>query len=220
MIVPPHGRLFFERVATLRILLKTPMFRWLVLAAIGGTIIITAVVIARPVTVTEIVDGDTVRLSDGELVRLLGIDTPEHGEPFFAEATEFLARRIDGRQVELTFDYTRRDHYRRLLGYLWLDDSLINLHIVRNGLARVYAWPPDTLHYRTLVRAQTEARRHKRGIWSLPAPEPESLYVIHTKRFRFHRPDCPAAAATSTTSTRSRDSLLDSGLSACRSCRP
>lgn len=185
-----------------------------------ASVMIALLAYARPVEVAEIIDGDTVRLSDGELVRLLGIDTPEHGEPFFDEASKSLTRSILGREVELTFDYTRRDHYHRLLGYVWLNDTLVNLQLVRNGLARVYAWPPDTLYYRNFVAVQTEARHEKRGIWSLPPPPAESLYVIHAARFRFHRPDCAAASSADSTVAISRDSLLDLGFSPCRSCRP
>lgn len=187
---------------------------------LGAILLIAVVAWPRPVTVVEVIDGDTVRLADGELVRLLGIDTPEHEEPYWEEATTFLSDLVNNREVNLTFDYTRRDHYRRLLGYLWLGDTLVNLLMIRAGLARVYAWPPDTLLFRRLVAAQTDARKARRGIWSLPPPRPESLYVINRTRFRFHRPACKSVRADDERTALPRDSLLNQGLCPCRTCKP
>ena len=174
----------------------------------------------RPVRVIGVLDGDTVRLDDGELVRLVGIDTPERGESLYVEARDLLEHLIVNREAELEFDYTRRDHYKRLLGYLWLGDTLVNRYIVANGFARVYAWPPDTLHFRSMLDAQTDARHKKLGIWSLPLPEPESLYVIHATKYRFHRPSCGSVKRKDTRTPLSRDSLLSLGFAPCRTCKP
>lgn len=174
----------------------------------------------RTQLVTRVVDGDTVRLDDGEAVRLLGIDTPERNEPLYTEASALLSRLVFERDVTLEFDQTRRDHYKRLLAHLWVRDSLVNEVMVASGLARVYMWPPDTLHRARLVAAQKEARTRKIGLWSLPPPRLEPHYVIHQRRMRFHRPDCPAARSSRQETARNRDSLLDLGFSACRTCRP
>ena len=40
--------------------------------------------------VESVIDGDTIILATGEHVRLLGIDTPERGECYYQEATDFL----------------------------------------------------------------------------------------------------------------------------------
>jgi micrococcal nuclease len=174
----------------------------------------------RTQVVTRVVDGDTVRLDDGEAVRLLGIDTPERNEPLYTEASALLYRLVFERAVRLEFDRTRRDHYRRLLAHIWLGDTLVNELLVASGLARVYLWPPDTLHRARLVEAQKAARNGKLGLWSLAPPRLEAHYVIHEGRMRFHRPGCPAARGAHPPVAQSRDSLLDLGYSACRTCRP
>jgi len=71
--------------------------------------------------VTEIVDGDTFKISpnwkwneqEGDTVRPNGYDTPEKGEPGYQAAKEKLERLILGKEVELknTIGIT----YRRLL---------------------------------------------------------------------------------------------------------
>jgi micrococcal nuclease len=171
-------------------------------------------------TVRQVFDGDTVQLDDGEVVRLLGIDTPERSEPFHARATQYLAGRIHDRHVRLEFDRTRRDTYRRLLAHVWLGDTLINEELVQQGYARVYIWSPDTLHFTRLVNAQSAAREARRGIWSVAPPKPEAFYIIHIERLRFHRPGCRSAPHEPVPRGTSRDSLLDLGYSACRMCRP
>jgi endonuclease YncB( thermonuclease family) len=166
------------------------------------------------------VDGDTVRLSDGESVRLLGIDTPERGEPLYREATDVLAQLVRDREVRLEFAGNRRDHYQRLLAHLWLNDTLVNEQMVRTGMARLYIWPPDTLHFGRLLAAQTAARQGREGIWSLPAPPREVYYVVHRERLRFHRPSCRSAPRRAERRRVTRDLLLDSGYCACRTCKP
>ena len=54
--------------------------------------------------VTRVIDGDTVELSNGERVRLIGIDTPEIDEYYYEEATEELRSLIEGKTVRMESD--------------------------------------------------------------------------------------------------------------------
>ena len=58
-------------------------------------------------TVISIVDGDTVDLSDGRRVRLLGIDTPEQGECGFEQVSEFGRSTLLHRPVTVATNPTR-----------------------------------------------------------------------------------------------------------------
>ncbi|MBI3003638.1 MAG: thermonuclease, partial [candidate division NC10 bacterium] len=51
--------------------------------------------------VVRVLDGDTAVLASGERVRYLGINAPETGEPFAAEATARNAALVAGRTVTL-----------------------------------------------------------------------------------------------------------------------
>jgi endonuclease YncB( thermonuclease family) len=53
------------------------------------------------VTVKRAVDGDTPKLDDGRLVRLLGINAPEPDQCADAGATEYARSRVEGRRVKL-----------------------------------------------------------------------------------------------------------------------
>ncbi len=40
--------------------------------------------------VDRVIDGDTVEMSTGQTIRIIGVDTPEAGQPCYAEATAAL----------------------------------------------------------------------------------------------------------------------------------
>lgn len=170
--------------------------------------------------VLRVVDGDTAVLEDGEVVRILSIDTPERGDTLYREATEYLKTFLEGRKVSLELGRRRRDAYHRLLGHLWIGDTLVSERLVEAGLARLYPFPDDTVHLRRLAAAQHRARISKTGIWQMAAPARCSVYVIHPVSMRFHRPDCRSARTLTERSSKSREELFDLGLAACRNCRP
>jgi micrococcal nuclease len=64
-------------------------------------------------TVKRVVDGDTILLTNGERVRLIGVDTPETKHPekpieyFGKEAYQFTKRMVEGKEVRLEYDQTR-----------------------------------------------------------------------------------------------------------------
>jgi micrococcal nuclease len=59
-------------------------------------------------TVYRITDGDTVNVSpevrDNGTVRLIGVDTPERGEPLYEEAAAFAEDNLVGERVTLELD--------------------------------------------------------------------------------------------------------------------
>jgi micrococcal nuclease len=126
------------------------------------------------VRVVEVVDGDTIRVDlNGEEtpVRLIGIDTPEKDGPYTDEecfgvrATQFTARALGGRDVELEFDVERTDRYDRTLAYVWIDDSLFNERILREGYAVLATCPPNVRYVDRFTTAQQRARDGQAGLW-------------------------------------------------------
>ncbi|MED4581602.1 thermonuclease family protein [Brevibacillus choshinensis] len=138
-------------------------------------------------TVQRVVDGDTVELSTGEKVRLIGVDTPEtvkpnHPvEPYGKEASDFSKQLLTGQKVTLKFDVEPYDKYKRLLAYMYLQDgTFVNEKLVRDGYARIMTIPPNVAYADLFLEAEREARENNRGLWgkstqnpSMPSPSTE-----------------------------------------------
>ena len=130
--------------------------------------------------VTKVTDGDTIHvayLGHDERVRLIGINTPEvpwyggKGECYGVEAGLYARRRLSGKSVRLSFDVARRDRYGRLLAYVYLDDELFNLTLVRLGYATSDPVPPDTAMAPEFAAAERAARGMRAGLWkACPSP--------------------------------------------------
>jgi len=124
------------------------------------------------VTVTRVIDGDTIEIEGGQKVRYIGINTPESVDPrrpvqcFGVEASNLNKNLVEGKKVRLEKDISETDKYGRLLRYVWLGDTLINDYLVRSGFAQAYSYPPDILYSQEFTAAQTEARDAGRGLWS------------------------------------------------------
>jgi micrococcal nuclease len=129
-------------------------------------------------TVARIVDGDTIVVDLGGKdmkVRYIGMDTPEvvdpesPVEPMGPEAAAANERLVGGKTVYLERDVSETDRYGRLLRYVWLKDggtwTLVNLELVRLGLAKALSYPPDTKYDGVLATAQTSAERSFVGLW-------------------------------------------------------
>lgn len=116
------------------------------------------------VTVSKIIDGDTIMLSNGDIVRLIGIDAPERNQPLFAEVKNELEKLV-GKQVRLEKDVSHKDSYGRLLRYAFLDEYFVNLELIRNGLAVAYVVEPDTKYAEEFLQAEIYAKKNKLGIW-------------------------------------------------------
>jgi endonuclease YncB( thermonuclease family) len=92
--------------------------------------------LSRPTfLVVDVIDGDTIRLGNGERVRLVGIDSPEDGQCGSAEATENLTSLILGERVRLTISDEDRDRYGRLLRYVDLGNLDAGLRQIKDGFA-------------------------------------------------------------------------------------
>ncbi len=97
--------------------------------------------------VARAIDGDTVELETGERVRYLMIDTPEitngKHDCYGAEARDFNAGLVEGREISLSYDVECEDDYGRLLAYVEIGDREVNALMVERGFACVLRIPPN-----------------------------------------------------------------------------
>ncbi len=184
----------------------------------------------REALVLHVGDGDTVNIENHLKVRLLGIDAPElekEGRPadFLAhKAKAELSKLVKGRRVRLEYDQLRYDQYGRLLAYLFLPDgAMVNAELVRQGLAKVYIFPPNTRFQEPLMAAQRQAIEARRGIWQKALNQDEPYYLGNRSSLRVHRPSCPQGQQISPANRIKINSLKDAylqGYSPCRTCKP
>ena len=91
---------------------------------------------ATTVTVTDVVDGDTVDVSTGETIRIIGIDTPERGVCGYSDATDNMEALVLGQPVTLTPGARDDvDKYGRLLRYVDVNGVDAGLDQINKGLA-------------------------------------------------------------------------------------
>ena len=128
-------------------------------------------------TVEHVVDGDTIVVHIGgrdERVRLIGIDTPETVDPrkpvqcFGKEASNRTKALLpEGTAVRLERDVEARDHYGRLLAYVFRvnDGTFVNLALAEEGYALPLTIPPNVAYADRFAAAAADARREERGLW-------------------------------------------------------
>ena len=126
--------------------------------------------------VTEIIDGDTIRVNvrgKSESVRLLAIDTPETKDPrkpvqcFGSEATKKMQSFVSGKYVKLVDERSQgnRDKYSRLLRYMYDGKIFINREMVAQGYAFSYKEYP-TKYLGEFNKLEQQAREQNLGLWN------------------------------------------------------
>lgn len=152
-------------------------------------------------TLVRVVDGDTIDVEiDGEVERLryIGIDTPEIDERCAQAATAANELVLGDGKLRLAPDEENRDVYGRILRYVYIGETFVNLELAKLGLADVLRIAPNTRHaddFRDAVEAAKKAgtgclwdpaalaaEEAARVAWT-PTPEPTeriSVTRLHT----------------------------------------
>lgn len=132
--------------------------------------------------VAEVVDGDTVVLSTGAEVRLVGIQAPKLalGRPGFKtwplgpEARAALAEIAQDRRAWTWSPGNPGDRYGRVLAHVYVEDGegarvWLQGAMLSNGLARVYTFADNRACVEEMLAAERRARAAGLGLWALDA---------------------------------------------------
>ena len=194
--------------------------------------------------VVRVVDGDTIIISlngKNERVRLIGIDTPESVHPDASKnvaegelASNFTKKLLEGRSVALELDVQERDHYGRILAYIYIDDIMVNKLLLEKGMANVATYPPNVKYVDDFLDLERVAREQKIGFWaeelqeqtnrdtSQPVSVPtEDKLVGSTKSDKYHRASCQHAKqikASNLISFNNNSDAESKGYTACKAC--
>jgi micrococcal nuclease len=122
----------------------------------------------QKLSVIEVTDGDTMKLSDGKTFRLYGVNAPEVKEPYYEKAKAFTQNLVLGKEISFEQEANYKvDKFGRELGYLLVGGVNLNIELVKNGLARVvlYEKRAKIKYQDELLSAEKEAREKKLGVW-------------------------------------------------------
>jgi endonuclease YncB( thermonuclease family) len=126
------------------------------------------------VVVQRVVDGDTLRLTDGRSVRMIGLNTPELGkqgrsdEPFAVAARKRLQSLVDvsGGRVGLRPGKQAKDHYGRTLAHIYsVTGANLEAQMLADGLGFQVAVAPNVGLVACQQAAERSARKAGLGIW-------------------------------------------------------
>ena len=155
-------------------------------------------------TCVIVIDGDTIILDGNEIVRLIGIDTPETKDPrkplqyYGREAYEFTKRLVEGKKVRLAYDLNKEDKYGRTLAYVYLEDgTFLNAEVVKQGYGFAYRYFLFK-YFDEFKQYEIEARENEIGLWSdgggeesqaARKNESDIVYITRTGK-KYHKEGC------------------------------
>jgi len=129
---------------------------------IAGSATVTKRVIDPGEIVTEVIDGDTFRIENGQSIRLFGIDAPELQYCFGEEAKDALSSKVFGKKVILKG--LKTDIYKRIQAFVYVDGEFVNEYMSKNGFAYYDGNKTETSEI--IKETSYYARDNKLGIFS------------------------------------------------------
>ncbi len=205
------------------------MLRRLIASALFIALLLPAIpLFARDTVVRKIIDGNTVQLETGEIVKYIGVAAPEmnkkEGPEFYArQAVNYNKKLVFMKKVRLEFDAKRKDEKGNMLAYVFVKKTLVNAELIRNGCARAEVQPPNLRYKDALLDAQKKAMSEDKGIWAEKKRDTEKYYVGNKRASMFHRPSCKLVEKIPDKGRivfHSRSDAIKIGYVPCKICKP
>lgn len=126
---------------------------------------------------SKCVDGDTAKFEKNNKVftlRFLAVNTPETKSPkkgvefYGKEASKYTCDRLEkAKTIEIEYDNKsdKSDRYGRKLGWVFLDDKLLQKDLVENGYAKVEYVYGKYKYLDELKELEKKAKKEKIGLW-------------------------------------------------------
>ena len=125
----------------------------------------------RKEKVSRVIDGDTIKLRNGETVRYLDINTPETVHPskpiecYGPNSSDHNKKLVSGKTIYLFIGINSRDKYGRTLAYVYTDNSFVNGELVAEGFAEARSYEQPGILFRQLQELQDIAKSKTKGLW-------------------------------------------------------
>ncbi len=130
----------------------------------------------RKYKITKVIDGDTIKTKDNQTIRLANIDAPEQGYCLWQESKQRLEELILNKYVSIK--PAGEDDYYRLMALVYLNDELINLIMIKEGLARYQRGgvSQQAQEIKDQIKFESQKAKEKQiGIWSTKCRQTENL---------------------------------------------
>lgn len=121
--------------------------------------------------VERIIDGDTIVLSNGEIIRYLDIDSPETVHPqkplecYGLEATKRNEELVKDQKIFIDVPNISQDKYGRTLAYIYTDNYFVNGELIFGGYAYAKSFGQPGKLYQTLIQIERLSRENNQGLW-------------------------------------------------------
>lgn len=185
--------------------------------------------LAKEYVVKKIIDGSTVELDSGEIIKYIGVDAPERnlkegGSEFYAKETvRYNKKLVFMKKVRLEFDEQKKDSKGHVLAYVFVKKTFVNAELIKNGYAKANIAKPNVKYKETLLDAEKKAIASDRGIWQEKKKDTEKYYIGNKRSYSFHRPGCKAAEKIPEKSKiifHNRSDAIKVGYIPCKVCKP
>lgn len=105
------------------------------------------------------------------VVRLIGVEVPQDARNAY-QAYLLTSELIFRKDVILIADHVDKDANGRLLRYVLVGDTFVNLQLLQEGLGMFAATPTDSACADVFRATEQTARESGRGMWAAPTPVP------------------------------------------------
>lgn len=124
--------------------------------------------------VTKVSDGDTLTLSNGDRIRLCGIDAPEKAQPLGIQAKNKLRSLVDAAGGKVIVNEVERDRYGRIVAEVFTKipsapggETFIQEEMLKSGMAYHYErYSNNCPNKSAIVNAESIAKENQAGVWS------------------------------------------------------
>ena len=183
---------------------------------------------------SRVVDGNTIVLSNGEKVRLIGVDIPatrhfkRQAEYYGKEARDFTRRMVRGKAVRLEYDQQHRDTFGDLLAYVYLTEgTFLNAEIIKQGYGHADSSIPCK-YLDKFKQYEKEAQKIGRGLWAHKHLKKEPKYTREQymgakDSNRYHLPTCALIRKVNPLDRRMFNTVkkaVEAGYVPCKVCQP
>ncbi len=120
------------------------------------------------------IDGDTFNAlidNNPTTIRLLAVNTPENTnkkEYYGEESSNYTCELLKkAKQIKIEYDDNSnlKDKYKRTLGWIFIDENLLQLSLIDKGYAEVKYLYGEYKYTNKLLKAEATAKINKIGIW-------------------------------------------------------